>query len=186
MQLRKCWARGLDYGTQIFKLNIAGQASAFKSFEGKLRQGAGFWLGFCLICTVWGRSRHLAPPPPPTCMELALNLGFTSQCTPGLLSHSACCRLGGGEGGGCSATAGGLSRQGVQLSLGEGSSIWGQASYRQDAEPWELKPCFWATLANEAGDGGVELSRHRGQTWERRRKRARQIEIALCLCVAVI
>lgn len=64
MQLRKCWARGLDYGTQIFKLNIAGQASALKSFEGKLRQGAGFWFGFCLICTVWGRSRHLTPPPP--------------------------------------------------------------------------------------------------------------------------
>lgn len=45
----------------------------------------------------------LHPPPSPllphpTCTELALNLGFTSQCTPELLSHSACCRLGGGCG----------------------------------------------------------------------------------------
>lgn len=114
-----------------------------------------------------------------TYTKMAPTLDFTSQCTPGLLSHPAA-----SDSGGFPPTTGRLSNRRIVLSWGEGSSIWGQASYRQDVEPWELKQCFWVALANEAGIwGGAEQALRSKLAKEKKEREANRNHTApVCSC----
>lgn len=151
MQLRKCWAHRLDYGTQIFKLKIAGQAPATKSFEGKRRQGAGFWFGFCLICTVWGKSRHLAPPLPP---RLAWSWHWTWDSPHGALLGCYPTQPAADSGGG-----------GAALPQQEGSpGRWG-GSVKSGGGKFHLRSGFLQTRCGALGIEAMFLSKAGKWSW---------------------